>query len=201
MKKYLLAALVVLSASTFAANVTVFGGVNASGKIETKSSEGTEKLDAKEMGYFIGVEAHQSVAKLGNGNLEVGLGTKYDSTVVVDIDDESAGNEELVSFMPVYGSLKYTHKINNKISVYAQGKAGYAFAFDGKVVDEINDIGIEAKTEGGLYTGLGLGAEIGNYNLGVFYDVEKSTLKIQDREDVKNTYSKVALTVGYKFGK
>ena len=34
MKKYLLAALVVLSASTFAANVTVFGGVNLKWRYE-----------------------------------------------------------------------------------------------------------------------------------------------------------------------
>lgn len=214
MKKYLLAALVVLSASTFAANVTVFGGVNVNGEIEMKNSTETYKYDAEEMGYSVGIEAHKSVAKFGKDNIEVGLGTKYDSTVIANVIEELEGNEELASFMPVYGSLKYTHKVNNKVSIYAQGKAGYAFAFDGDLVKDMNytdsDEKMTAELSGGLYTGIGLGVEIGNYNVGASYDITKSTLKEEitdlvygdvDSYEIKNIYSKVALTVGYKFGK
>ena len=114
MKKYLLAALVVLSASTFAANVTVFGGVNLNGDMKFEDS----KKDA-ELGYTAGVEAHKSVAKFANGNLEVGLGTKYDSTITTK-DDE--GKYEYASSMPVYGSLKYSHKFPHCIIKCNQSK-------------------------------------------------------------------------------
>ncbi len=139
---------------------------------------------------------------------------KYDSTIIANVVEDLEGNEELASFMPVYGSLKYTHKINNKVSVYAQGKAGYAFAFDGELVKDMNYTDsaekMTAELTGGVYTGIGLGVEIGNYNVGASYDVNKSTLKTEftdlgsgdiSSSETKNTYSKVALTVGYKFGK
>lgn len=217
MKKYLLAALVVLSASTFAANVTVFGGMNMNGEIEMKDLGETYKYDAEDMGYTVGAEVHKSIAKFEKGNLEFGLGTKYDSTVTANITNVLEGNEELASFMPVYGSLKYSHKINNNVNIYAQGKVGYAFAFDGKFVkDEMNytdlDLGEKqtAELKGGLYTGIGLGMEIGNYNIGASYDITKSTLKAEwtdlvyddvEKFEIDNVYSTVALTVGYKFGK
>lgn len=46
MKKYLLAALVLLSASTFAANVTVFGGVNMNGETTVKADGEEGSIDA-----------------------------------------------------------------------------------------------------------------------------------------------------------
>ena len=218
MKKYLLAALVVLSASTFAANVTVFGGVNVNGGIQFADYS---EMDTK-MGYTVGVEAHKSVAKFTNGNFEVGLGTKYDSTI---INDETSEAYEYASSMPVYGSLKYSYKVNKKVNVYVQGKAGYVFMFDGKVIDEANDgikevetlIGYDIDAEYGIkgkvYTGVAVGAEMGNYTLGLSYDITKADLEITGSEaadwadfageNVKTEaeYSKLALTVGYKFGK
>lgn len=224
MKKYLLAALLVLSASTFAANVTVFGGLNANGEIKFEDS----KEDA-ELGYTAGVEAHKSVAKFVNGNLEVGLGTKYDSTITNKEDGEEY---EYASSMPVYGSLKYTYKVNKKVNLYLQGKVGYAFMFDGKTIEDINESviftddttyyyeeGFKAELNGGLYTGVGIGAEIGNVSLGLSYDVTKATYKYSayeiyddyldnsyddsynDSQEADVEYSKLALTVGYKFGK
>lgn len=218
MKKYLLAALVVISASTFAANVTVFGGINTNGSLQF---DGYSKMDTK-LGYTAGVEAHKSVAKLGNGILEAGVGTKYDSTI---INDETKTAYEYASTMPVYGSLKYNYKANKNLNVYIQGKVGYTFAFDGKVMDDLNALikrvadanntTIDAKYEmkGKMYSGVAIGAEMGNYSLALSYDITKADMEITGSEaklwadyygDTVNSsaeYSKVALTVGYKFGK
>lgn len=212
MKKYLLAALVVLSASTFAANVTVFGGLNLNGDVKILDSK-----EDTELGSTIGVEAHKSVAKLGNGNLEVGLGTKYDSTITNEEDGEEY---KYASSMPIYGSVKYNYKVNKNVSLYIQGKAGYAFMFEDETVDNTNDklasFDLDAKfeMEGKMYTGIEVGAEMGNYTVGLSYDITEADMEIKGSDaeiaaaavgsgiNVKTDveYKKLALTVGYKFG-
>ena len=54
MKKYFLAALVILSASTFAANVTVFGGLNLNGKLSVEDDGIETRESADEAGYTYG---------------------------------------------------------------------------------------------------------------------------------------------------
>jgi hypothetical protein len=211
MKKYLLAALVVLSASTFAANVTVYGGLNLNGDVKILDSK-----EDTELGSTIGVEAHKSVAKLGNGNLEVGLGTKYDSTIT---NEEDGKEYKYASSMPIYGSVKYNYKVNKNISLYIQGKAGYAFMFEDETVDITNDdlasnhLDAKFEIEGKMYTGIAIGAEMGNYTVGLSYDITEADMKLNgsDAEAIAEAmemnvktdveYKKLALTVGYKFGK
>lgn len=214
MKKYLLV-IALISASIHASlvdNATLFGGVNLRGKLEFDESQ-----DIKENGYTIGIEAHKSIIKLKTGNISIGLGTKYDSTLVTK--DNSGVRYEWVSFLPVYSSLRYTHKISNDMSLYTQGKIGYSFAFDKDSVDlynnAINSDGYDAQytIDGGLFAGLEFGTELGNYTTGLSYEITKSTGKYtgQDAQTVaanggssintKGNYSKIALTVGYKFGK
>ncbi len=197
MKKYLLAALVVLSASTFAANVTVFGGVNMNGETTVKADGGEESIDAEEMGYVIGVEAHNEVAKFKNGKFELGLGTKYDSEFIVDSGSE---NVSYVSTLPIYASAKASFKAAAGVNVYVQGLLGYVIPFeaDGTKGDDL---------EGGAYYGLGFGAEYGNYTAGLTYDISnyKDTYIIDEdtmeKLTDKNEYSKISLIAGYKFGK
>ena len=150
-------------------------------------------------------------------------------TSVVDVSEGTSGGFKEVIFEvtgeDVYGTLKYSHKLNNKVNIYVQGKAGYAFMFDGKTIDEANDsikevetlIGYDIDAEygikGKMYTGVAVGAEMGNYTLGLSYDITKADLEITgseaagwadfEGENVKTKveYSKLALTVGYKFGK
>ncbi len=200
-----------LSASTFAANVTVFGGVNLNQKIESEYQGTTDNYNADKTGYTVGVEAHKEFYKIGNEKVELGVGTKYDSMLKGDVDlDTTTPNEELASTMPVYGSVKLSHKLNKTTSIYLQGKLGYAFAFDGKSIEDVNDdlatyFGGSAKVEGGLYTGVGIGVESGSYVLGLSYDVTNATEVYEIPGDAtykfKDTYTKLALTVGYKFGK
>ena len=128
-----------------------------------------------------------------------------------DVDlDTTTPNEELASTMPVYGSVKLSHQLNKTTSIYLQGKLGYAFAFDGKAIKDVNDdlatyFGGSAKVEGGLYTGVGVGVESGSYVLGLSYDVTNATEVYEvpgyTTEKYKDTYTKLALTAGYKFGK
>ena len=211
MKKYLLAALVVLSVSSFGAvvdNVTVFGGVNMDGKLGIDWADGTnEKYNADEIGYTVGVEAHKQVAKFSAGKLELGVGAKYDSSF---INDELYEDGDIATTMPVYGSAKLSFKATKTTNIYLQGMLGYAFAADGDAVKDINDYydyyyGGSAEMEGGMYTGIGLGVESGNYTVGLLYDITKTTLVVEvpGAEDSESDYdySKVALTVGYKFGK
>ena len=128
-----------LSASTFAANVTVFGGVNLNQKIESEYQGTTDNYNADKTGYTVGVEAHKEFYKIGNEKVELGVGTKYDSMLKGDVDlDTTTPNEELASTMPVYGSVKLSHQLNKTTSIYLQGKLGYAFAFDGKAIKDVN---------------------------------------------------------------
>jgi hypothetical protein len=192
-----------------AANVTVFGGVNNEGKIEFKDEDGTEKRDTKS-GFTVGVEAHKALNKSTKNIFEEGMGVKYDSVITNKEKNEYEEDyAEYASTLPIYGSAKYTYKVNNKLGVYLQGKAGYAMAFAGKSVEDydkyLSEVGVSAEVEGGLYTGATVGVEYGNLALGVSTDITEAKLVIKNPADEDSesdiTYKKVSLTAGYKFGK
>ena len=74
MKKYYLLALMILSTSLLAANVTVFGGLNLSGKMSIEEDGIETSKSADEVGYTYGLEINKKVKNLENGKIEIGLG-------------------------------------------------------------------------------------------------------------------------------
>lgn len=225
MKKYLLAALLVLSASTYAVttdtknttstknttNVIIFGGLNLNGKGTGEYSSSFEdsnssKFKADELGYTVGIEAHTELAKFANSKIEIGIGTKYETNIV----PEDSDGETFASTLPVYGSAKLSFPTTNGKSIYLQGTLGYTFAFEGETLEDSSeyykslDLGIKTKLNGGLYTGFGIGLDSKKYNLGVTYSVSNFEYEVTDGVDYEKLnvdYSKISLTAGYKFGK
>lgn len=209
MKKYLLAALVIVSASAFAKpyeNVTVFGGVITSGSqhmdiSSTVGISGKGDVDSDKMGYTIGAEAYKSLMKSDKVKLEAGFGVKYETSV------EKNGNTS-VAYIPVYGSLKGSFIATKKINIFLQGILGYSIPKEGDYINDLNDTYKRVSSKelsGGLYTGVGLGMDYGKYNATVTYSMANSEYKAEDIYGDSITYKmedkKVALTVGYKFGK
>lgn len=211
MKKYLLAALLVLSASTYAANYTVFGGVNVNGKGAGEYSDSygdsdSDKFKADELGYTVGIEAHKELAKFSKSKLEIGIGTKYETNIVPEDND----GDTFASTLPVYGSAKLSFPITNGKNIYLQGTLGYTFAFEGETLEDSSeyyeslDLGIKTKLNGGLYTGFGIGLDSKKYNLGVTYSVSNFEYEATNSVAYQKRnidYSKISLTAGYKFGK
>ena len=78
MKKYYLLALLVLSTSLLAANVTVFGGLNLSGKMSIEEDGIETSKSADEVGYTYGLEINKKVKNLENG--EIDLSFEHETT-------------------------------------------------------------------------------------------------------------------------
>lgn len=200
-----IAAALIISATTFAAtgslidNVTVYGGVNLNGEFK----EGGDKINANKNGYTVGVEAHKQVGKFTYGKLELGLGTKYETSFKAD----ATGDDTFATTLPLYGSAKLTVPVIGGANVYVQGSVGYVVPFAGDIVrnnnNDLSKVGGSSKLEGGLYTGVGAGVELGDLNVGVNYNIsrvkEVNTLLGYNAGNHDYDYSKVSLTVGYKF--
>ncbi len=123
---------------------------------------------------------------------------------------DDADGDTLATTMPVYGSAKVSFNATKKTSIYLQGTLGYAFAFAGDIVkdydEDLNEnYGGSCEIEGGLYTGVGMGLETGNYNVGLNYNITNATETDKapgyETEKYDFKYSKLSLTAGYKFGK
>ena len=205
MKKYFLAALVILSASTFAANVTVFGGLNLNGKLLVEDDGIETRESADEAGYTYGIEINKKIKNLENGKIEVGLGTKYETSFMID----EFQDKTLATTMPIYLSGKLSQKVSKSTNVFIKGSVGYTLPFEGDIMDSLNNSlksqNQELELGGGLYTGIGIGVEMNKLVLGLDYSISRVsvetkyinsyTLGFEDYE-----YSKLALTVGAKFG-
>lgn len=206
MKKYLLLALLVLSTSAFATNLTVFGGENVNqdfgvSYFDYYGSNGSGTLDT-DNSYFIGIEINKSILKKGNNNLEVGMGTEYTSVNLPDGDVEY--NKNWASFIPVYGDIKYSYKLNGNTSIFLKGKAGYVFCNEGKYIDDWeNEEIVDFHLNGELYTGIGMGVEYKKLSTSISYDTIKYNMTVDEESDFKweIKHDRVSLALGYKFGK
>lgn len=206
MKKYYLLALMILSTSLLAANVTVFGGLNLSGKMSIEEDGIETSKSADEVGYTYGLEINKKVKNLENGKIEIGLGAKYETSFMVD----EFNNNTLATTMPIYLDAKLSQRISKTSNLFIKGSIGYTMPFEGDIIDKLNEeLKLENKEvdlQGALYTGVGLGLEAGNLLVGLDYSISKVTAETKyinsyslGFEDYK--YSKLALTIGSKFGK
>ncbi len=211
MKKYLFLILVILSVPTFA-EVTVFGGVNLNGKAKIKVSSSEEKTteiaskNSEEIGYTIGIETHKQVAKISDIDFKLGLGVKYETSIIF----KEFNGDVYASTLPFYGSAKLSFPSTNEVNIYIQGTLGFVILFEGKVLkDQWEELQNNTKSEtksiefgGELYKGIGVGMETERYNLGLTYNITnygcKRTWDSKFLEE-KLEYSKVTLAVGYKF--
>ena len=135
MKKYFLAALVILSASTFAANLTVFGGLNLNGKLSVEDDGIETRESADEAGYTYGIEINKKIKNLENGKIEIGLGTKYETSFMID----EFQDKTLATTMPIYLSGKLSQKISKGTNIFIKGSVGYTLPFEGDIMDSLNN--------------------------------------------------------------
>lgn len=205
MNKYFYVALIMLSTSTFAANTTVFGGLNLNGKLSVKEDGIETRKSADEPGYTYGIEINRKVKNLESGKIELGFGTKYETSFMVDEFEDKT----LVTTMPIYLSGKLSQKLSKNSNLFMKGSLGYTLPFEGDIVNDLNkNLKIqnqELELIGGIYTGVGIGVEINKLVFSLDYSISKVTVETKyinsytlEFEDYK--YSKLALTVGSKFG-
>ncbi len=203
MKKYFLLALFILSTSTFATNLTVFGGANLNQSIEGSYNGGDIPFNTKNTnnGYVVGIEVNKSILKKGSNNLEIGLGTEYDSAIDWQGTESDETPIEFVSFIPVYGDIKYSYGLNKNTNIFLKGKVGYVFCQKGKMFDDLGDE--EISLNGKLYTGIGMGVEYKKLSTTISYDTIKYNMQEDDDSESKAefTTNKISLALGYKFGK
>lgn len=201
MKKYLLLALLALSTSAFATNLTIFGGANLDQNIKIISYNGqsVDRTFDTDNGYVIGIEVNKSILKKRSNNLEFGLGAEYNSTINWPKSYQNGFESlEFTSFIPVYGDIKYSHELNKNTNIFLKGKAGYVFCQKGKMFDVSG--GEEISLNGKLYTGIGIGIEYKELSTTVSYDTIKYSMEgLGNKEELQT--NKLSLTLGYKFGK
>ncbi|MGX6592322.1 outer membrane beta-barrel protein [Cetobacterium ceti] len=166
-----------------------YENANLNGVVNEKS--------AKNLGYEISLEFMQ---QLWHSNFEVGLGTAYQRHGGVKTADPglSVGRYDSV---PLYAIGKYNFGFWKGWSPYIKGDIGYSFNIKDHSLREAGE-SFPTKIDDGLYYGVGLGAEYYNWTVDAMYKVNKADIKVHDDADRSSDnfdYSRVTLSVGYKF--
>ncbi|SJZ69454.1 Opacity protein [Cetobacterium ceti] len=181
-----------------------YENVNLNGnKLNSKS--------AKNLGYEISLEFMQ---QLWHSNFEVGLGTAYqrhggvksinsvsEPEIVRASTNEISVNLGRYDSVPLYLIGKYNFGFWKGWSPYIKGDIGYSFNIKDHSLREAGE-SIPTKIDDGLYYGVGLGAEYYNWTVDAMYKVNKADIKVHadaDRYSDNFDYSRVTLSVGYKF--
>lgn len=189
MKKILLG-LFLLSSMSFANAITLYGGFDFNGELESKTGGVRTTDDAEEISYEIGIENHVTLLKNYGSKVEVGTGMKLESSII--LDDNS--NDTYATTLPVYLSGKVSMNLQKGIALYTQGRVGYNFVFKGDILKDQNK-----DVDGGLYTSIGIGLKIEDLDIGLSYGVSRFSTENSAGVNTDHEYSKTALTVGYEF--
>jgi hypothetical protein len=85
--------------------------------------------------------------------------------------------------------------------MYIKGEAGYTFVIEGDYFEKIRKDykNSDIKVDGGLYSGLGLGFDINNFNIELLYNTTRVNLE-WDKVEREYNNSKISASLGYKFG-
>lgn len=164
----------------------------------------------KGFGWEIAIEGTRDVIP----NLELGLGLAYQRNNKFKEYGYKDGDASLVGkydLLPLYVIGKYNFYDFNGLKPYAKINVGYSFGFNANDVKHI-ERGVatgetKEKVNGGAYLGAGMGVEYNNFLLDLSYSMNFTKAKFSFKDEVdrivsfkKNlNYSKVTLSVGYKF--
>ena len=210
MKKVLLglAALSCVSLAAEGTNVYLKAGADMFQKFD-EATLGMVKVNrdkADDFGYELTIEVMREVYP----NLELGLGLSYQDHGDPKSKSYGAWKYEMSGFksVPLYATAKYNIPVEGNIKPYIKADLGYSFNMDNGdfKIKDLEDGYMESymlKVENGLYYGIGVGAEYNNFVVDLMYKVNKAEVKLQvnkeNREKDDLYYSRVTLSVGYKF--
>lgn len=201
-------------------NLYLRAGADINGKFDVVVDNGftTNKKKADKMGHEIAVEVTKEVLP----NFELGLGVAYQDhgKAKKNIYNDSYAGEKVTAYyeipemksVPLYVTTKYNLPVNTMVKPYIKADLGYSFnKIDGKlgVVDirdgeRLNIPGYETDVKDGVYFGIGGGFEYNDFTMDLMYKINKAELEYgeqgsEKREKKDLDYSRVTLSVGYKF--
>lgn len=204
MLKKVLLGMAVLSSLSMAegTNVYIKAGTDIWQKFDVLKDDGKKMTNekSKDFSYEIALEATREIYP----NFELGLGIAYQ-------DNGNPGDKTILSrpkqdiYMPGYTSIPVyiTGKYNipaefYNIKPYVKMDLGYSFNDnDDKMIN--NKKSLSVKVDDGAYFGIGTGLEYNNFTTDVMYKITKSKVKVGSMDKENFDYSRITLSVGYKF--
>ncbi|WP_297487804.1 OmpW family outer membrane protein [uncultured Cetobacterium sp.] len=171
-------------------------------KLKTKEEGNLDVSNKKTkgFGYELAVEGTQNITD----NLEVGLGLAYQNhskNKTYNGNDFTAKMGKYDS-IPLYVTGKYNFDTESTLKPYLKANLGYSFNINESKSD-IDKTSVKTSVKNGLYTGIGAGIEYNNYLVDLMYQINfaKASLSNGDETSGKSKldYSRVTLSVGYKF--
>jgi hypothetical protein len=182
------------------AGLVIKGGLDVMGEVDLEL-DGDEADGDMDTGITIGAEYIFPLSDM----IGIGPGALYMLPRGVD-EDWPDGN---MSFLPVYAVFNLCLKTGGSIKPYLAAHLGYSFAFMDSSMEDDLEAAIEDKTgedvsletEGGLYWGIGGGLLLTeNIQIELIYNVNSGKITSDDvDEEVEVDYTKITITVGYKF--
>ncbi|MGL4876175.1 MAG: outer membrane beta-barrel protein [Clostridium sp.] len=139
------------------------------------------KGKTKDLGYLFAVEMTRDVTD----SFEAGVGTGYQ--INPKNKDTSIGKYDSV---PVYMTFKYDFNLDSQWTPYLKGNLGYAFNLKETAKNKVKD---------GAYVGAGAGVEYENFFTDVMYQVNFAKVEPENGKKENLDYSRVTLSLGYKF--
>jgi len=183
------------------AGLTIKGGLDVMGNLELELDGESTDGDMK-TGINLGAEYIFPLSDM----IGIGPGAAYMLPRGVDEDDAVDGK---LSFLPVYGVLNICLKSGGEITPFIVGQIGYSFGFMDSTMKDDLESGIEEEIgeevalemEGGLYWGIGGGILLSNnIQIELVYNVNNGKITSDDVDgEIDVEYSKITVTVGYKF--
>ncbi len=195
MRKIILS--ILLTVNIFAFNsVKYFAGVNGEGELAIKNKDYKEEYD-QDYTYSAGAELEKTFK--GNKFIALGLGAKYESDF--SVKSKNYGEIDFASTVPLYAIGKIVIPMDRYSRMYIKGEAGYTFVIEGEYFEKIRKDykNSDIKVDGGLYSGLGLGFDINNFNIELLYNTTRVNLE-WDKVEREYNNSKISASLGYKFG-
>ena len=196
MKKIILA--ILLTTKLFAFNsVKYFGAINGEGELLVENKIEKIKYD-QDYTFSVGAELEKTFKK--NRFIALGLGAKYENDFKVK--SPNYGEISFASTVPLYAMGKIVLPMDRYSRIYLKAEGGYNFVVEGEYLEKIKEEFKDAliKVDGGLYSGLGLGFDINNFNMELLYNTTRVNFTNQNKTEIKYNNSKVSLSLGYKFG-
>lgn len=201
MKKLLIGLFALTTAVSFAqANVNTYVKLGVDVHSKFKYDEEEVNFPKKAKGYALFLENTYNL----NENVELGLGLgliarKSKKVNLVDEDGDAwKGKAPSYNSIPLYLIGKFNLNTNSAFKPYLKADLGYSFNRM-KYTIEIGDEKETAKAVGGLYAGIGFGAEYNNFVADLSYVHTAGKYKWDEGEKEKVKNRAVRLSVGYKF--
>lgn len=145
--------------------------------------------------------AVEYLRQIETSNFYLGGGLAYQRHADVKSANKDEWRTGRYDSIPVYVTGKYVMANWDGVKPYLKADLGYSFnRKSGDFSQKTNDQKLgSGKIKDGMYYGAGLGVELDNWTADVMYKVNDAKLDMNNGGSHKFDYSRVTLSVGYKF--